>query len=93
MKKSLLLILASLLAVFALAGCAEDSTNDTPALPPVDPALIEQVKLFAEGYYEISFFYTDGAGFMPFSSNCLNGTNSSPLTPPHSINFPLICFE
>lgn len=70
MKKSLLLILASLLAVFALAGCAEDSTNDTPALPPVDPALIEQVKLFAEGYYEISFFYTDGAGFMPFSSNC-----------------------
>lgn len=74
MKKSLLLILASLFAIFALAGCAEEEKNDTPA-PTVDPALVEQIKQFAEGYYEITFFYTDGAGTMPFSSDCTQAGN------------------
>ena len=48
MKKSLLLILASLFAVFALTGCAEDSKNDTPAPtpPPADLA----------GTYNVTFF-------------------------------------
>lgn len=36
MKKSLLLILASLFAIFALAGCAEEE-NDAPAL--IQPTL------------------------------------------------------
>lgn len=74
MKKSLLLFLASLFAVFAFAGCAEDSknnsTNDTPVIP-VDPALVEQVKQFAEGYYEVTFFYNDGAGNKEYSSDCI----------------------
>lgn len=37
MKKSLLLILASLFAIFALAGCAEEEKNDTPAV--IQPTL------------------------------------------------------
>lgn len=69
MKKSFLLILASLFAIFALSGCADDSKNDTPVVTP-NP-LAEQVKQFAEGYYEITFFYTDGAGYKPFSSDCV----------------------
>ena len=69
MKKSFLLILASLFAIFALSGCADDSKNDTPVVTP-NP-LAEQVKQFAEGYYKITFFYTDGAGYKPFSSDCV----------------------
>ncbi len=75
MKKSLLLILASLLAVFALAGCAEDSNNDTPAQTPVDTELVQQIKQFAEGYYEITFFHTDGAGLLPMTNNCTEAVN------------------
>lgn len=73
MKKTLLLVLASFFAVFALAGCAEDSTNDSTNDTPVitvDPALVEQVKKFAEGYYEVTFFYNDGAGYKEYSSDC-----------------------
>lgn len=75
MKKSLLLVLASLFAIFALAGCADESKNDTPAPTPTDPELVQQIKQFAEGYYEIRFFYTDGAGALPFSSDCTQAGN------------------
>lgn len=68
MKKSLLLILASLFAIFALAGCAEDSNNDTPA-PTVTPIDLSN-PLSLVGLYEITFFYTDGAKFAPLSSSC-----------------------
>lgn len=74
MKKSLLLILASLFAIFALAGCAEESKNETPA-PTVDPALVEQIKQFTEGYYEITFFHTDGAGLIPITNSCTEAVN------------------
>lgn len=50
MKKSLLLILASLFAVFALAGCAEDSKNDTPAPTP------GSVPSELAGTYNVTFF-------------------------------------
>lgn len=75
MKKSLLLILASLLAVFALAGCAEDSNNETPAettpptVVPIDPANSEALMNLV-GNYEITFFYTSGAGALALSSDC-----------------------
>lgn len=74
MKKSLLLILASLFAIFALAGCAEDSKNDTPAVTPptvvtIDPTNPEALSSLL-GNYEITFFYTSGAGFLPLSSDC-----------------------
>lgn len=78
MKKSFLLILASLFAIFALAGCADDSKNDTtPTTPvvtptPVEPALIKE---YAAGFYEITFFYTDGAEMLPISSNCNESSN------------------
>lgn len=70
MKKSLLLILASLFAIFALSGCAEEEKSGTPAQTPVDPALVQQIKKFAEGYYEITFFHTDGAGLLPMTNDC-----------------------
>ena len=54
MKKSLLLILASLFAVFALAGCSDDDNNETP----VNPAS-EYV-----GTYDVTFFATK-----PYDSN------------------------
>lgn len=50
MKKSLLLILASLFAVFALTGCAEDSKNDTPAPTP------GSVPSELAGTYNVTFF-------------------------------------
>lgn len=54
MKKSLLLILASLFAIFALAGCAEEE-NDAPAL--IQPTLSNVPSL--NGTYDIEFFYVN----------------------------------
>lgn len=71
MKKSLLLILASLFAIFALAGCAEDSKNNnggttpTPSPSPL-PADISTLK----GTYDINFFYTDGGGMAVVTTDC-----------------------
>lgn len=59
MKKSLLLILASLFAIFALAGCAEEE-NDAPAL--IQPALIQPTLpnvSSLNGTYDIEFFYVN----------------------------------
>lgn len=72
MKKSFLFLLISIMTVFLIAGCAEETTNGGSASTeaPTDPALVEQIKQFTEGYYEITFFYTDGAGIMPISSSC-----------------------
>lgn len=75
MKKSLLLILASLLAVFALAGCADESKNDTPApTPTVTPIDLSNIEKYATlvGTYEITFFYTNGANLLPLSNDCAN---------------------
>lgn len=61
MKKSLLLILASLFAIFALAGCAEEE-NDAPAL--IQPALIQPTLSNVSslnGTYDIEFFYVNAA--------------------------------
>ena len=75
MKKSFLLILASLFAIFALAGCADDSKNDTPVVTPVvtatpiDLSSMEKYPTLV-GTYEITFFYTNGAGAMPLSNDC-----------------------
>ena len=65
MKKSLLLILASLFAIFALAGCAEEENdapagcaeeeNDAPAL--IQPTLSNVSSL--NGTYDIEFFYVN----------------------------------
>lgn len=59
MKKSLLLILASLFAIFALAGCAEEE-NDAPAL--IQPTLIQPTLSNVSslnGTYDIEFFYVN----------------------------------
>lgn len=72
MKKSLLLILASLFAIFALAGCAEDSNNDnggtTPPAPTPSP-LPEDISTL-KGTYNIDFFYTDGGGAAVVTTDC-----------------------
>ena len=54
MKKSLLLILASLFTVFALTGCADEEKNDTPVI--TQPTLSDLKSL--QGTYDIEFFYT-----------------------------------
>lgn len=75
MKKSLLLILASLLAVFAITGCSDDSSDDTPAAPttpvvvPIDPSNTDNLSQLL-GNYEILFFYTNGANALSIASDC-----------------------
>lgn len=69
MKKSLLLILASLFAIFALAGCAEEE-NDAPAL--IQPALIQPTLSNVSslnGTYDIEFFYVN-AVFAALTTDC-----------------------
>ena len=69
MKKSLLLILASLFTVFALTGCADEEKNDTPVITqptlsePVitQPTLSESDLKSLKGTYDIEFFYTYAA--------------------------------
>ena len=56
MKKSLLLILASLFTVFALTGCADEEKNDTPVI--TQPTLSESDLKSLQGTYDIEFFYT-----------------------------------
>lgn len=72
MKKSFLFLLISIMTVFLIAGCADDTTNNTDGSSTgteVTPELIQQLKTYA-GDYEITFFYTDGAGVLSISSNC-----------------------
>ncbi len=57
MKKSLLLILASLFAVSALTGCADEEKNDTPVI--TQPTLSESDLNSLQGTYDIEFFYTE----------------------------------
>ena len=62
MKKSLLLILASLFTVFALTGCADEEKNDTPVITQpmiTQPTLSESDLKSLKGTYDIEFFYTD----------------------------------
>ena len=49
MKKSLLLILASLFAVFSLTACADEDKNDTPVVNPASEYV---------GNYDVTFFAT-----------------------------------
>ena len=63
MKKSLLLILASLFTVFALTGCADEEKNDTPVITQptlsiTQPTLSESDLKSLQGTYDIEFFYT-----------------------------------
>lgn len=59
MKKSLLLILASLFAIFALAGCAEEEL--------IQPTLSNVSSL--NGTYDIEFFYVN-AGIAALTTDC-----------------------
>lgn len=77
MKKSLLLILASLFAVFALTGCAEDSKNNnggtTPPPTPTPSPLPADISTL-KGTYNIDFFYTDGGGAAVVTTDCTKVT-------------------
>lgn len=77
MKKSFLLLLISIMTVFLIAGCAEDTTDNggstTPPTPPtvvpIDPN--DTTKLMGLlGDYEIVFFYTNGGGQLSIASDC-----------------------
>ena len=57
MKKSFLLILASLFAIFALSGCADDSNNDTPAVTGVTNTPVDLANPGTlNGNYKVVFF-------------------------------------
>lgn len=75
MKKSLLLILASLFAVFALAGCAEDSKNNNGGTTPTPtPSPLPEDISTLKGTYDIDFFYTDGGGAAVVTTDCTKVT-------------------
>lgn len=75
MKKSFLFLLISIMTVFLIAGCAEDTTEENgdsttpPTVVPIDPK--DTAKLMGLfGDYEIVFFYTNGGGFLSIASDC-----------------------
>lgn len=75
MKKSFLFLLISIMTVFLIAGCADDTTKDNggsttpPTNTPVDPAKPETLN----GTYEVTFFGSqvtnarDGSGMEGFA--------------------------
>ena len=73
MKKSFLFLLISIMTVFLIAGCADDTTKGEettpPTVVPIDPT--DTTKLMdLLGDYEIVFFYTNGGGFLSIASDC-----------------------
>lgn len=73
MKKSFLFLLISIMTVFLIAGCADDTTKGEettpPTVVPIDPT--DTTKLMdLLGDYEIVFFYTDGSGQLSIASDC-----------------------
>lgn len=82
MKKSFLFLLISIMTVFLIAGCADDTTKgeettqvtegseslDITVTGPTEINLSQPETLV--GAYEIIFFYTNGANFLSISSDC-----------------------
>lgn len=82
MKKSFLFLLISIMTVFLIAGCAEDTTKgeettqvtegseslDITVTGPTEIDLNQPKTLV--GAYELTFFYTDGATLLPISTDC-----------------------
>lgn len=71
MKKSFLFLLISIMTVFLIAGCADDTTKgdgengETPSGTPLTPEMLEQLK----GNYDVTFF----------GSQVINARNGSEL--------------
>lgn len=82
MKKSFLFLLISIMTVFLIAGCAEDTTTDggsvatTEGGENLDITIAGPTKInlsnhnTLQGAYELTFFYTNGAGMLPLSTDC-----------------------
>lgn len=82
MKKSFLFLLISIMTVFLIAGCAEDTTKgeettqvtegseslDIAVTGPTEINLSQPDTLV--GAYELTFFYTNGATMLPISTDC-----------------------
>lgn len=75
MKKSFLLFLSSIMTVFLIAGCAEDTTNGGTGnndggstTPTVTTPTLSDIKTF-NGTYEIEFFYVN-AVIAALASDC-----------------------
>lgn len=82
MKKSFLFLLISIMTVFLIAGCADDTTKGEGTTPVTEgsesleitftgPTAIDfnQPKTLV-GAYELTFFYTNGATMLPISTDC-----------------------
>lgn len=74
MKKSFLLLLISIMTVFLIAGCAEETTDGGDTTTPPSNTLDLTNPSTLVGFYEITFFYTDGAKVAPLSSNCADAS-------------------
>ena len=82
MKKSFLFLLISIMTVFLIAGCAEDTTKGeettqvTEGSESLDITVTGPTEInFGDpktlvGAYELTFFYTDGATMLPISTDC-----------------------
>lgn len=82
MKKSFLFLLISIMTVFLIAGCAEDTTKGEGTTPVTEGSESLEITFTGPtaidfnqpetlvGAYELTFFYTDGAGLLPISTDC-----------------------
>ena len=87
MKKSFLFLLISIMTVFLIAGCAEDTTKGEETTPVTDGSESLDIKVTGPteidlnqpetliGTYEITFFYTDGGSFVVLTNDCANATD------------------
>lgn len=80
MKKSFLLFLSSIIAVFLITGCAEENKNNGGAtteggenleITVTGPTAIDFTdSKTLQGAYEIIFFHTDGGKMLSIASDC-----------------------
>lgn len=82
MKKSFLFLLISIMTVFLIAGCADNTTKGEETTPVTEGSESLEITYtgpdeinFSDpetlvGAYELTFFYTDGAKVLPISTDC-----------------------
>lgn len=82
MKKSFLFLLISIMTVFLIAGCADDTTKGEETTPVTEGSESLDITVTGPdkidfsnpqtlvGAYELTFFYTDGAKLLPISTDC-----------------------
>lgn len=70
MKKFLFFILTSILLVFLVTGCSDDSSSDSGSSNSGSENTGGSLINSLQGTYDIEFFYTDGGGLAVITTDC-----------------------